>query len=453
MTTAENTTDLEESIAQWRSHLQKRPEVHARDVDELEDHLRDRIAELTERGLHDDEAFLVAVKRLGRLDELAREYAHEHSDRLWKQLVLTGETETALRERRRDFVAMAACAALAAVVLKLPLLAGVDFDSGTFYPRNFGIFALAPLALYLGWRRRVGLGVMAVIAALFAVGAGAVNLYPLKEESQVFVVSLLHLIPALWVAVGLAYMGGEWRSSAQRMNFLRFTGEWFIYMALIALGGGVLSGVTIGLFESVGLEADVFVGEWMIPCGAVGAVVVAAWLVEAKQGVVENMAPVLTRLFTPLFTGTLVIFLGVLAATRSVFSVEREVLILIDLLLVVVLGLLLYALSARGSESRPGWFDRMQLVLVIAALVIDGLVLAAMMGRITTMGFTPNKTAALGENILLLVNLAVSAWLLLGFLRGRALARLERWHTAYLTLFAAWFWVVVLVFPPLFRFA
>jgi hypothetical protein len=30
-------------------------------------------------------------------------------------------------------------------------------------------------------------------------------------------------------------------------------------------------------------------------------VIVAAWLVESKQRVVENMAPVLTMIFTPLF--------------------------------------------------------------------------------------------------------------------------------------------------------
>ena len=35
-----------------------------------------------------DEAFLVAVKRIGGLDDLSREFAREHSDRLWKQLVV-----------------------------------------------------------------------------------------------------------------------------------------------------------------------------------------------------------------------------------------------------------------------------------------------------------------------------------------------------------------------------
>ena len=64
--------------------------VNGHDVDELEDHLRHQIAELNAAGLAADEAFLVAVKRMGDLDDLSREFAREHSGRLWKQLVLAG---------------------------------------------------------------------------------------------------------------------------------------------------------------------------------------------------------------------------------------------------------------------------------------------------------------------------------------------------------------------------
>ena len=90
----------------------------------------------------------------------------------------------------------------------------------------------------------------------------------------------------------------------------------------------------------------------MLPSGAVGAVIVAAWLVESKQHVVENMAPVLTMLFTPLFA----VMLTVAAATYAVSGVggafDRELLGVFDALLVVVLGLVLYAMSAR-EPSRP----------------------------------------------------------------------------------------------------
>ena len=84
---------MESQIAEWRAYVARRPAVDDRDVDELEAHLRDQIAELDAAGLVADEAFLVAVKRMGALDALSREFAREHSGRLWKQLVLSGDDD------------------------------------------------------------------------------------------------------------------------------------------------------------------------------------------------------------------------------------------------------------------------------------------------------------------------------------------------------------------------
>ena len=78
---------VEPQIAEWRAHVAGAPAVDGRDLDELEDHLRDQIAELRAAGLAADEAFLVAVKRMGDVDALSREFAREHSGRLWKQPV------------------------------------------------------------------------------------------------------------------------------------------------------------------------------------------------------------------------------------------------------------------------------------------------------------------------------------------------------------------------------
>ena len=75
---------IELQIAEWRGYVAKAPAVDGRDIHELEAHLRDQIAELDAAGLTADEAFLVAVKRMGDLDTLSREFAREHSGRLWK---------------------------------------------------------------------------------------------------------------------------------------------------------------------------------------------------------------------------------------------------------------------------------------------------------------------------------------------------------------------------------
>jgi hypothetical protein len=457
MTTPEGAQELETQFAQWRQYVQRRKELSQSDADELEDHLRGSVEELVALGLRPDEAFLVAVKRMGRLDDLAREFAREHSDRLWKQLVLTGESGGDAADTRpsRDLLAMVICAAGAALSVKAPELFGLALEEDeSFYATNITLFALPWLAAFLAWRRRAKPALIAIMVALFGLGAVAANVYRLDDESQSVVLTGLHLPIALWLVVGVAYVADEWRSSRRRMDFIRFTGEWFIYCVLIVLGGFVLVAFTYGTFEAIGLSPDYAISHWLVPCGGMAAIVVAGWLVEAKQGVIENIAPVLTRLFTPLFTAVLLAFLIGVGWSSGGIDIERDALIMFNLLLVVVLGLLLYSISARDPLAPPGLFDKLQLALVVSALAIDVLVLVEIAGRITEYGTTPNKAAALGENIVLLANLAWSAWLILRFVRRqRPFEALERWQTGYLPVYAVWAWIVVLVFPPVFSYA
>lgn len=444
---------IESQILEWRTYMARRPELSTADADELEDHLRDRIADLTVSGLAPDEAFLVAVKRIGSLDALTREFAREHSDRLWKQLVLTdGSDQSGPTTASSAYTAMLCWALVAGLAVQVPRLFGFTLETDyAFYARNFGLFALAPLAAYFLTRRSPQARVVAVVAAFFALGAVGANAFGLLDDGSAMILTAIHLPIALWLIAGVAYVDGDWTSGTRRMDFLRFSGEWFVYYVLIALGGGVLCALVLGTFQAIGVDAFQPVGTGLIPSGAMAAVVVAAWLVEAKQSVIENIAPVLTWVFTPLFLAALAAFLVSAAATGHGVGTQREVLILFNALLVVVVGLLLYGISARDPGRGPSWFDATQLGLVVAALAIDLLVLAAVTGRISDFGFSANKSAALGENLILLANLGGSAWLLLGYLRGRtAFGRLERWQTGFLTVYAAWSWIVVLLFPLVF---
>ena len=452
---------VESQIAEWRAYVANAPGVNGHDVDELEDHLRHQITELTAAGLTADEGFLIAVKRLGDVDGMSREFAREHSGRLWKQLMLSGEDEPS--RPAVGWVEPLVFAAAAAVAIQIArLVAGFPDEEPTWFARNLGIFVLPFLAAYFAWQRKLDLRHWVLTAVPFALAALVVNLYPWSgsSETEAFgtssdteVLAILALPVALWFVVAYPYMGGTIKSHERRMDFVRFTGEWFIYYVLIALGGGVFMGLIAGIFEPTGVDVEE-IAAWVIPSGAAGAVVVAAWLVESKQRVVENMAPVLTMLFTPLFAVMLAAAAVAYAATGLGDAFDRDLVSVFDALLVVVLALVLYGMSARDpSTSSPGWMDGVQLVAVVSALVLDLMVLGTMIARIGDLGFTPNRTAALGLNLVLLVNLAGAAWLSARFLKRRTtLHRLERWQTSYLPFLALFAAAVVVVLPPLFGF-
>ncbi len=144
---------LEPQIDRWRDYLRRRQTVHAVDVVELEDHLREVIANLIDGGLAPDEAFLVAVKRLGAIDALSREFAREHSERLWKQLIALPGSTIPQRLRHEPLVALGLAVA-AGVLIKVPALFGLDLDAdGGFYARNAALFILPLLTAYFAWKR------------------------------------------------------------------------------------------------------------------------------------------------------------------------------------------------------------------------------------------------------------------------------------------------------------
>jgi hypothetical protein len=448
---------LDEQIAQWRAYLRRRRAIDAPDVEELEAHLRDQVGALSQAGLAPDEAFLVAVKRMGSLDAVSREFAREHSERLWKQLVIGPDDAASETVGRTETLVVFALAVAAALAIKIPTLFGLAFGDAkaeAFYGRNVSFFVLPFLTGYFVWKRQLDPRRLAWLVLPFIAAAIAVNTFPFARGSHTEVLCALHLPMALWLVVGIAYVGGRWRESGGRMDFVRFSGELFIYYVLIALGGGVFTAFTMMMFKAIGMKPDWLAQDWLVPCGAMGAVLVGSWLVEAKQSVIENMAPVLTRVFTPLFTVLLLVFLATMAWTGRPIDIKREVLIAFDLLLALVVGLVLYSASARDPEAPPNLFDRLQLLLIASALVVDAVALVAIASRISEFGFTPNRVAALAENLILLVNLAGSAWLCAAFLRGRTPFRsLEAWQTRYLPVYSIWAALVVLLFPPLFGYA
>src|SRR5919197_2331593 len=127
-------------IAEWRRFVAGAPAVNGHDVDELEDHLRHQIAELNAAGLADDEAFLVAVKRMGDLNTVSREFAREHSDRLWKQLLGPGEDASPAPSGWAQALVFAVAAA---VVIELArLAAGFPDKTPAWFSRNLSLFVL-----------------------------------------------------------------------------------------------------------------------------------------------------------------------------------------------------------------------------------------------------------------------------------------------------------------------
>lgn len=448
--------DLESGIRKWRDHLRMAGAVGAADMEELETHVRDSVEALTQGGLDTEEAFLVAIKRIGQTDALAHEFSKVNTEDLWLQLLIVDESSGTRRTQIVEIAAVFGLALLAGLFGKIPALLGmapVDHYEWV-YLRNASLFAFPSVAIYFLWKR--ALSWRYVLTAVIAFGAPAVliNLYPTLTPHHTLGLTALHLPIALWLLIGVLYGGAGWRRVVVRMDFVRFSGETFIYSALIVLGGAVLVLVTREMFGYINVDLAHFLNNWVMVIAGGAIPVVAAFLVERKKSVIENIAPVLARIFTPLFTVVLAGFLVAMVITGNSLRNDRNILIGFDILLAIVLGLVLYTMSARDEGAAPGGWDVLVIALLIVALIADGVALAAIVYRVSAFGASANKIAALGENILLLVNLGILAVGYLLFALGRSgYRRIVSIQMAYLPVYAIWVIVVALGFPPLFGYS
>ncbi len=448
--------DLEKNIRAWSDCLRSQGHFKETDIVELESHLHDEIDDLLNAGLSSEEAFLISVKRFGDTHSVSREYSKVNTENLWKQLMLEPEATGISSENQRYIGLVILFSFLAGTFFKIPELLGYSFNAPQyqlFYFKNLSFFILPLIALFFLYKNKSNLKMVTVILSIFAGAVILINTYPSYPPNNTEILTALHLPLFLWLITGVAYMGVNWRSNQSRMNFIRFTGEAVIYGTLIFCGLIVLAMFTQAIFFAIQIDASWFIQNYLIIYGAAATAMVTVYLVETKKSVVENFAPILAKIFSPLFLIIMIAFLIVLVFSGKSPFMDRDYLIAFDFMLALVLGLVLYTISARNPYGNNKLFDYLNLALIVAAMIIDTVALSAILFRLSAFGITPNKLAALGENLLLLINLGGLAWLYYRFfLKKIEFIKLENWQTTYLYLYAVWLGLVAFVFPIIFGF-
>ena len=147
--------ELEAEIRKWRDHLRGTGSVGVADLEELEAHLRDGVNELSDCGLDGDEAFLIAVRRLGNVAAVGEEFAKVTSENLWRQMVLSPSSPADGRLHARELGVVVILGLLAGVLGRIPAMLGYGSIAGgaLVYVKNLALFALPGVVVYLSWKR------------------------------------------------------------------------------------------------------------------------------------------------------------------------------------------------------------------------------------------------------------------------------------------------------------
>jgi len=348
------------------------------------------------------------------------------------------------------FTKLAYAVTTALVFGALVRLPAVWLDEEWYYPRFAPSLVLLALSSYFWMERRVrgaliaGLG-LAVVTTVY------VGLLPGHTDSVVM--AMMHLPIVFLTFLGFVFMGSSWRTTDARIRFVRMNGELLILSSLVALGGMVFSGVTISLFELLSKGNGDWYARNVAVVGAVGVPVAGAFLYDVVFARRTGIAVALARVFAPLFLVMSVVYLvvGILGGQNP--FLDRSFLITVDGLLLVVLGITVYSIVGDGQATQVKMFDYISIALVAVTLVIDVIALSAILFRLASFGFTPNRVVVLGVNLVIMIHLSCLFWTYVHTIRRKSeRVAVERVVTRYLPVYALWAVVVTFLLPVVFGF-
>lgn len=367
--------------------------------------------------------------------------------RVWRARLGYKKPDGGVAQRRNLALAIAIALTCGAMV-RLPALVLTD---DWYYPRFAPSLVILGLSAYF-WsgtrdRRRLGAGL-----GLAAVAAAYVSLLPGLTDSVLM--ALVHLPIVFWAFLGLVFTGDSWRDTDARIRFVRYNGELLILASLVALGGMVFSGLTVALFSLVKEHVEELYFENVGIFGAAAVPVAATYLYDSVFNRRTGIPAVLARVFAPLFLVMSTSYLVVAFLGGHNPFVDRSFLITVNGLLLVVLGITVFAIVERDADSPTGPIDYINTALAAVTLLIDLIALAAIVFRLASFGFTPNRVTVLGANLIIMVHLARMCWAYFGVVRGRAgFPDMRRVVTSYLPVYAAWAAAVAFLLPLAFWFS
>lgn len=370
----------------------------------------------------------------------------------WKiRLDYDSPAEIKVNIARYDIIALLAACAVACFLIKLPNIFNFSYKDFFFYERNAGIIVLMGLSLYTILTRQSFKRQHLIISIVaFLLPAIYINLLPLIKDSDSINLAYIHLPLLMWSIYGLIYINFDSKDKSKRMEYIKYNGDLAILSAIILIAGSIFIGVTVGLFEAIDIKIEKFleyIGIW----GLVSAPIVATYIIRKYPFVTNKIAPIIANIFSPLVLITLIIYLiSILSAGKDPYN-DRDFLLVFNLMILGVMAIIIFSVSETSLHNKQKLSEMTLLGLSVVTLLIDLLALSAILYRVGEYGFTPNRTAVLGSNLLIFGNLVLIMIDLfkVNFNHGE-IKQVEMTISRYLPIYIIWAIIVIFGFPLIF---
>lgn len=338
-------------------------------------------------------------------------------------------------------------------LIKIPQIFDIGLDDYVFYERNAGLIVLLGLSAYLFLtKNQINYKQLAASIVIFGISVVYINLLPSNRESDSINLAYLHLPFLLWCLFGLIFIDFDMKDKYRRIDFIKYNGDMAILASIILIAGGILTFITIGLFSVIDLEIEKFYFDYIVIIGLVSSPIVATYIVKNFPAVTNKIAPIIANIFSPLVLITLIVYLiSILFTGKDPYN-DRDFLIVFNFMLLGVMAIIFFSVSGTSVNKKQRFSELILFTLSIITLIVDLIALSAILYRLgDEYGFTPNRTAVLGLNLLIFVNLILIMIDLykVGF-KGKEIKTVELTIAGFLPIYTVWTFLVTFGFPLIF---
>ena len=370
--------------------------------------------------------------------------------RIWRER-LNFESDEISWGTNKELIFVIIASFIAGLIAKIPQF--FNLDPEYFYPRNISFVIFPLLTAYFAWKQKVSTRNLILASLAILVAAIYINSLPNNDKSDTLILAFIHLPLLLWAILGFTFIGDKLNNYQKRLEFLRYNGDLVVMTTILLIAGGLMTGITLGLFELIDLPIKEFYFEYIAIWGLAASPIVGTYLVRTNPQLANKVSPVIAKVFTPLLLIMLVIYLFAVIFTGKDPYNDREFLLIFNVLLIGVMAIILFSIAetSKNSDSKIGALALLGLSIV--TIIVNGIALTAIVFRISEWGITPNRLAVLGGNILILSNL-----LLVTFRQFQAFKdsdkteKVENSIAFFLPIYIVWATLVTFVFPILFNF-
>ena len=352
---------------------------------------------------------------------------------------------------RKQWIKIIILSVVAAFIAKIPHLFLLDNDF--FYTRNIGFIIFPPLMAYFFIKEKTSIKAVVITLLALIVSAIFINWLPTTNNSDTVILSCIHLPLILWFFLGYSFTEGNLNSYEKRLAFLRYNGDLLVISALILIAGLIMSAITINLFSLIGFKIEEFYAENIVVIGLAATPVIGTFIIQTNPQLVSKISPVIARLFSPLVLVVLLSYLiAIIVSGKDPYN-DREFLLIFNLLLLGVMALILFSVAETSGPSNNKVQTLLLLLLSILTIIVNGIALSAIIFRIAEWGFTPNRLAVLGSNMLILIHLLFVAFQLLKTFRNKSsIGEVGKVIATFLPMYFFWAVIVTFLMPFFFNF-